>query len=65
MNYIQRITDENKILAEKLSSIDLEILAIRKYLNSPKFHHGSDLDNYVNTNDIHARLDNLTAIIAN
>lgn len=39
-----------------------EIEELRKYINSSKFNCGGELDGYVNTKDIEARLQNILRI---
>jgi hypothetical protein len=55
MNHRQK----NEYIAEleqSLNAVNESTLDILRYLNSPKFHCGDGLDNYVNTSDIRSRL---------
>mgnify|MGYP003353379575 CR=1 FL=1 len=52
MNYIQQLQADKTELIKMLTDINEVITDLTAYLQSSKFHHGSELDNYVNTSDV-------------
>jgi hypothetical protein len=51
---------EIALLETSVKSAHTAILELRRYMNSLKFHCGDGLDNYINTSDVHNRLDIIT-----
>lgn len=56
MNYIKRLEADRHTLENGITEIASELDELIKYLQSDKFACGSDLDGYVNTSDVLARL---------
>ena len=50
--YINRLQDEVKELNIEKAEALRGVLDLIMYLRSPKFNHGSDLDGYVNVQDV-------------
>ena len=64
MNHTQK-NEKIDTLETTVKTTFQAILDLRRYLNSPKFHCGDSLDNYVNTSDVHNRLDIITEKLLN
>jgi hypothetical protein len=59
MNYIKRLQGDIAERDTALSEIDEDVSQLVAYLTSDKFACGSDLDGYVNINDVLGRLQNV------
>ena len=59
MNYIKRLQSDVAERDTALSEIDEDVSQLVSYLTSDKFSCGSDLDGYVNINDVLGRLQNV------
>ena len=57
MNYIQRLKIQNEAQHREIMAIKDRLNGLRIYMNSPKFHSGNELDNYVNIRDVLAYLE--------
>ena len=56
MNYIKRLESDRHTLESGITNIASELDDLIAYLQSEKFSCGSDLDGYVNTSDVLARI---------
>jgi hypothetical protein len=62
MNYIKQLQEQIAENTRLINEAAENINQLRRYLNSPKFHCGDELDGYVNTQDVLSRLDNVDLI---
>lgn len=56
MNYIKRLEKENATFRRMIAAVEAELMDVRRYLTSPKFHE----DPTVQVRDVLARLENVT-----
>lgn len=55
-NYIHRLQDQVEDLETDKAEALAELTALRAYIASSKFRHGSPLDGYVNVQDVETRV---------
>ena len=51
-NYIEQLVDTVQTYRNTIDRVDVAIMHLAQYLEADKFHCGSDLDNYVNIDDV-------------
>lgn len=56
MNYIQQLNAQIEALKTQRDAAREQLQELKGYLTSSKFAHGSELDGYVSTKDVLARL---------
>jgi hypothetical protein len=57
MNYIKRLQREAKAKEARIQATESGLRELAAYLTSPKFRSGSDLDGYVNVQDVLDRIE--------
>src|SRR6187402_2508368 len=62
MNYITKLKADNAAAEREIAALRTGIAHLKGYLASTKFRCDSELDGYVNINDINSRLESLCSV---